>query len=274
MSRAILEAAGVTRRFPGARRGGLRRRGDPILAVEDVSLAVPEGACFGLVGESGSGKTTLARMFAGLLPPSAGEIRCAGERVRTDSRSARRALWRRLQYVHQNPQSALNPRRRVGGILAEPLRSLLGIARAEREQRVARALERVGLEADAAVRYPHAFSGGQAQRIALARALILEPAVVVLDEPTSALDVRVQAHLLELLTELRRELGTAYLFISHDLALVAGFCEEVAVLQRGRVVEAGPCDELFARPRTEYTRRLIDAIPVPGLRRGVPLPLD
>lgn len=226
-----------------------------------MSLSVARGACHGLVGESGSGKTTLARAVAGLLRFQAGEIRIGGQRLDTHSAQARRELWRRVQYVHQTPQGALNPRRRVGRILGAPLESLLGVRGGERDRRVARALESVGLEPAAAARYPHAFSGGQAQRIAVARALVVEPELVLLDEPTSSLDVRVQARLLALLDRLRRETGTAYLFISHDLAVVEAVCDTLTVLHDGRAVESGRADEVLRRPRADYTRELIASVP-------------
>lgn len=267
MSAPLLEAEHLVRRFAGSRRGWLGRRGPPTLAVDDVSLRVARGRCFGVVGESGSGKTTLARMLAGLLAPSAGTVRLDGEPLRTDSRAALRRVRRRLQYVHQNPHSALNPRLRVGRILEGPLAALLGLPAAERAPRVAEALARVGLEPDAAHRHPHAFSGGQAQRIAIARALIAGPDVLVLDEPTAGLDVRVQARVLALLARLRRELGTTCVLVSHDLAVVEGVCDEVAVMQAGRVVEQGAVDAVFGSPRHPYTRRLLAAVPVPGERR-------
>lgn len=255
----------VTRRFPGASRGILRGR-ESTTAVHDVSLGIEAGSAFGLVGESGSGKSTLARMIVGLLAPSEGRVRVDGETVRTDSVRARRALWRRVQFVHQNPRGALNPRLRVAQIVGAPLQSLHDMPADERTARVRRSLERVDLDPDAASRRPHAFSGGQAQRIAIARAIVGEPELLVLDEPTSALDVRVQAQVLGLLHRLREELGMTLLFISHDLPVVAALCSRVGVLEGGRLVEEGPRGRVFGSPRHAYTRRLLESVPRLGRR--------
>jgi peptide/nickel transport system ATP-binding protein len=250
-------------RFAARRRARFFRGGEPVSALEGVSLTLGTGEAYGLVGESGSGKTTLARCVAGLARPSAGRILVEGRPVETGSLASRRALWRRVQYVHQNPRSALNPRRRVGQILAGPLESLLGVSRAECGSRVRVALESVGLEPDAARRRPHAFSGGQAQRIAIARALVVEPALLVLDEPTSALDVRVQAELLALLRSIRERTGVSLLFISHDLPVVAAVADRVGVLRAGRIVEEGDRMQVLREPRSEYTRALIASVPDP-----------
>lgn len=260
MREAFVEVRSLVRRFPG-RASGLFGRGDDVLAVDRVSLRVERGVAFGLVGESGSGKSTLARMVAGLLLPSSGEVRVAGTPLRTGSLAERRALWRRVQYVHQSPRRALNPRLRVSEIIGGPLESLLGLRAAERDRRVRAALERVDLEPDAARRRPHAFSGGQAQRIAIARALAPEPDLLILDEPTSALDVRVQASVLSLLARLRAELETTLVFISHDLPVVAALCSRVGVLERGRLVEEGPRERVFSSPAHPYTRQLLESVP-------------
>jgi peptide/nickel transport system ATP-binding protein len=256
----------LTVRFPGPRHGILGRRGPPRIALEDVSLSIGRGESYGLVGESGSGKTTLARVACGLLAPEAGEVRVLGEPIRARRLAERRALWRRVQYVHQDPRSALNPRLPVGRIVGGPLDSLLGLSRAAREVRVTQALARVGLDPDAARRRPHAFSGGQAQRIAVARALVAEPALLVLDEPTSALDVRVQAELLTLLARLRHEVGVALLLISHDLPVVAALCARVGVLRDGRLVEEGPRTQVLSAPHHPYTRELLASVPALGRR--------
>jgi len=261
VSAPCLELRDVSVRFAPPRRLSWWRRGAPVRALEAVSLAIAPGCAYGLVGESGSGKTTLARCAAGLQAPSDGSVCVQGEPVKSEGLAARRALWRRVQYVHQNPRSALNPRLRVGHILAGPLGSLLDVRGEERDERVRRALERVGLEADAASRRPHAFSGGQAQRIAIARALVVEPALLVLDEPTSSLDVRVQAELLALLARLREETGVSLLFISHDLPVVAALCSRVGVLRAGRLVEEGPREQVLAAPRHPYTRELLESVP-------------
>lgn len=268
MSTPCLELDDVTVRYPGPRRGLLRRGGPPRVALAGVSLRVARGEAYGLVGESGSGKSTLARVACGLLAPAAGEARVLGEPVRSRRLAERRAVGRRVQYVHQSPRSALNPRLPVGRIVGGPLDSLLGLPRATRRARVREALARVGLDPDAASRRPHAFSGGQAQRIAVARALIVQPALLVLDEPTSALDVRVQAELLALLARLRDELGVALLFISHDLPVVAALCGRVGVLRDGRLVEEGPRRQVLAAPRHPYTRELLASVPPLGRQRA------
>ena len=267
---------------------GLRQefggRRHPFVAVDDVSFTIPAGTTHALVGESGSGKTTTGRAVAGFQRPSAGLIRVDGIDVtslasgRGAAGSARTRAYRRTaQLVYQNPFSSLDPRQRVGEILAEPLRNFgigggrgdAGAAGPSRAARVAQALERVALPADAAERLPAELSGGQRQRVAIARALILEPRLVVFDEAVSALDVTVQAQILRLLGELQRELGLTYLFISHDLAVVRQISDTVSVLHRGRQVEHGPVEQVFEQPRDAYTQRLIAAIPGARLRESL-----
>ncbi|MGW2296804.1 dipeptide ABC transporter ATP-binding protein [Streptomyces violaceorubidus] len=246
----VLEAVGVRRVFGRGARA--------FAAVDDVSLQVRRGEALGIVGESGSGKTTLGRMLVGLLDPSAGQVRREGVAVR--------GVRPDVQMVFQDPVSSLNPRRSVGESVADPLR-----ARGERDpavrERVLALLERVGLEPAHYDRYPHEFSGGQRQRIGIARALAADPRVLVCDEPVSALDVTTQAQVVELLDELRRELGLALVFIAHDLAVVRQVSDRLAVMRRGRVVEHGPADEIYESPREAYTRQLLAAVPVldPGL---------
>jgi len=263
-----LETEGLGRRF-GGERTLLGRRRRVVRALEGVSLRVPRGETLGLVGESGCGKTTLAKVVVGLLAPSAGRVALGGDPVDRLSRAERH---RRAQLVFQDPASSLNPRKRVGSILEAPLRALVGTSPAERHERVAEALAQVGLEPRHAERFPHEFSGGQAQRVAIARALITEPALVVLDEAVSALDVTVQARILELLARLQAETGVAYLFISHDLAVVDTLAHRVAVMYLGRVVEAGSARQVLGTPKHPYTRVLLSAVPVPG-RRARPIAL-
>jgi len=258
MSEPLLAVDGLEVRY-APRRWLARQQPEP--AVQDVSFTIGAGEAFGLVGESGSGKTTIARVLAGLLPPSRGAVRLAGAPIRPTGRDARRALWRRVQYVHQNPRAALNPRLRVGTILGGAVEALCGLHGAERDRRVAESLERVGIAPAAAGRRPHAFSGGQAQRIAIARAIAVEPSVLLLDEPTSSLDVRVQAGVLALLDALRRDLGTTLLLISHDLPVVAALCGRMAVLRRGRLVETGDCATLLRGGGEPYTRELVASVP-------------
>jgi peptide/nickel transport system ATP-binding protein len=236
--------------------------GRTLRAVDGVSFALEAGGVLGIVGESGCGKSTLARLLLGLLAPSGGEVRIEGARLDTLDRRARARL---IQPVFQDPVGSLNPRRRVGDIVALPL-AAQGVARVERRARVAEMLARVGLAEDMARRLPAELSGGQRQRVAIARALVARPRIVVCDEPTSALDVSVQAQILNLLAELRRDLGITLVFISHNLAVVEHIATEVAVMYLGRIVEHAATDALFADPRHPYTRALLASVlpPVPG----------
>jgi peptide/nickel transport system ATP-binding protein len=220
---------------------------------------VHAGRSFGIVGESGSGKSTLARLVMALIKPTAGEVRLAGRSLFALSASELKAARADFQMVFQDPYGSLDPRMRVARIVAEPLPR--GLPRAEKAARGAAALAAVGLDADAAGRYPHEFSGGQRQRIAIARALVTRPKLVVADEPVSALDVSIQAQVLNVMTDLQRDAGVTYLLISHDLAVVAHVCDEVAVMFQGRFVETGPADLLLTRPLHPYTRELVEAAP-------------
>ncbi|MBS7811579.1 ABC transporter ATP-binding protein [Roseococcus pinisoli] len=260
-----IEVRGLRRIFNV--RQGLFAPPRQVVAVDDVSFAVPAGSVLGVVGESGCGKSTLARMILGLLPPSAGDVLVDGQRL---SDMDRRARARLIQPVFQDPFSSLNPRRRVRDIVAMPLMAQGNISRTEMDRRVEEALSRVGLSVEQGSRFPSQLSGGQRQRVAIARALVLRPRIVVCDEPTSALDVSVQAQILNLLAELRRELGLTYLFISHNLAVVEHVASEVAVMYLGRIVETNESEALFADPRHPYTRALLASVltPEPGL--GVP----
>jgi peptide/nickel transport system ATP-binding protein len=232
-----------------------------IAAVQDVSFSVRRGSTHALVGESGSGKTTAVRLLLGLEQPDSGEIVIGDQSVRSHSRGQWRTLRRHLQLVYQNPFTSLDPTWRLERIVREPL-DRFGVGEAaERRDRVREALGSVGLPESMLSRRPTHLSGGQRQRVAIARALVLRPDVVVLDEPTSALDVTVQAGLIDLLFRLQAELGLTYLFVSHDLSLVRQLAETVSVLQHGRVVEEGPVQEIFSRPKHSYTEALIDAIP-------------
>jgi peptide/nickel transport system ATP-binding protein len=232
-----------------------------VVAVEDISFSVKRGSTHALVGESGSGKTTAARLLLGLEQPDGGEIMIGDESVRSHSRGQWRSLRRHLQLVYQNPFTSLDPTWRLERIVREPL-DRFGVGdKPERRDRVREALHSVGLPESMLSRRPTNLSGGQRQRVAIARALVLRPDVVVLDEPTSSLDVTVQADIIDLLFHLQRELGLTYLFVSHDLSLVRQLADTVSVLQRGRVVEDGPVQEIFSRPQHPYTRALLDAIP-------------
>jgi peptide/nickel transport system ATP-binding protein len=238
-----------------------------VVAVDDVSLSVPEGGVMGIVGESGCGKSTLARLILGLLPADSGDIVIDGQRLADLDRKARARL---IQPVFQDPFASLNPLARVRDIVAMPLRAQGTFAKADIAKTVEEMLSRVGLSKEMGGRLPAELSGGQRQRVAIARALVLRPRIVVCDEPTSALDVSVQAQILNLLAELRRDLGLTYLFISHNLAVVEHVASEVAVMYLGRLVEREPTETLFAKPEHPYTKALLASVltPEPGL--GVP----
>ncbi|WP_369143106.1 dipeptide ABC transporter ATP-binding protein [Streptomyces sp. R44] len=247
-----------------------RRRGHTHPAVKGVSLHVAHGETLGLVGESGSGKSTIARVLAGLRRPTGGEVRFEGRdisKAATDAR-LRRELSRDVQLVFQDPYASLNPRRTVEQILATPLRIHTDLDRARRKERAAELLEQVGLSASHLSRHPHEFSGGQRQRIGIARALAVRPRLIVADEPVSALDVSIQAQVLNLLMDLREELGLSLLFISHDLAVVRHFCDRIAVLKKGELVEVGPRDAVFEAPTAPYTKELLAAFPQNRLLTG------
>ncbi|MEU5629553.1 ATP-binding cassette domain-containing protein [Streptomyces tendae] len=262
--RPILELNGLRKEFGGRR---------PNVAVDGVSLDVQEGETLALVGESGCGKTTLTRLLLGLLEPTAGSVRFDGRDLSALTASELRGVRRRMQVVLQDPYSSMNPRMRITDIVAEPLvthdpEARGRRARARNRERVGELLEAVGLDAGIQDRYPHEFSGGQRQRVSIARALALHPGLLVLDEPTSALDVSVQATVLDLLADLQRRLGLTYVFVSHNLAVVAQVADRVAVMSRGRLVEVGEAAAVLRTPRHPYTRQLLDAVPVLDPRRG------
>ncbi|WP_163272133.1 ABC transporter ATP-binding protein [Chelativorans alearense] len=244
-------------------------RGPVVRAVEDVSFEVPRGRVVGLVGESGSGKTTIGRMVAQLIEPTSGSVRFDGvETARLSARQLRR-LHARVQYIFQDPFASLSPRMTIGEILTEGLEIQRLGTRAERAEKAVKALAAVDLPADAFSRYAHEFSGGQRQRIGIARALVLEPELIVADEPVSALDVSIQAQIINLLRDLQLRLGLTMLFIAHDLAVVEYVADTVIVLYLGRIVEIAPSRELYSNPRHPYTRALLSAVPSPDpARRG------
>ena len=232
-----------------------------VQALDDVSFTLHAGRSLGIVGESGSGKSTLARLVMALEAPTAGRVLLDGQDLNTLSPAELRRTRSKVQMVFQDPYGSLDPRRTVGQTVAEPLAVLHGASRSEQRTRAGEALEAVGLRAADLAKYPHEFSGGQRQRIAIARALITRPKLIVADEPVSALDVSVQAQVLNLMQDLQDEFGVTYLFISHDLSVVDLVCDEVVVLQSGRIVEQGPPQRLFQRPEHPYTQRLLAAVP-------------
>jgi oligopeptide/dipeptide ABC transporter ATP-binding protein len=261
----LLRVEGLKMHFP-VTRGLFGRVVGQVRAVDDVSFTIAPGETLGLVGESGSGKTTVGRAILRLLEPTAGRVRFDGRDMAEATPRELRELRRSLQVIFQDPYSSLNPRFRVIDIVGEPL-EVHGLAHgAQVEKRVAELLRRVGLSPAWMNRYPHEFSGGQRQRIGIARAIALGPKLVVCDEPVSALDVSIQAQVVNLLKELRRELGLAYLFIAHDLSVVRHLSQRVAVMYLGELVEIAPVSRLFATPAHPYTRALLAAIPVPDPR--------
>lgn len=262
MPEPMLEIEGVTKVFPPRR--GLFGASAAVTALQDVSLHVARGESFGLVGESGSGKTTLTRCILQLDAPTKGRIRFEGADLATLSPAAMRALRASIQIVFQDPFASLNPRMSVHDIVTEPMlihARTLGLDRRRRTERAAELLSLVGLGAQHLHRYPHEFSGGQRQRICIARALAPGPSLVLLDEPTSALDVSVQAQVLNLLIDLQRRLGLTYFFISHDLGVIDYVCDRVALILKGRIVEEGATQALFAAPQSDYAKGLIAAMP-------------
>jgi oligopeptide/dipeptide ABC transporter ATP-binding protein len=278
----LLKVDGL-QKYYSLRRGLVARGRNAIMAVDGVSFEIAPGETFGLVGESGCGKTTVGRSLLRLIEPTGGQLTFAGQDILACTRSELRALRLRMQIIFQDPYSSLNPRMNVGAIIGEALQ-VHGIARGEElKNRVSQLLDRVGLPADYHNRYPHEFSGGQRQRIGIARAIALEPDLIVCDEPVSALDVSIQAQVLNLLSELQRELGIAYLFISHDLNVVRHIADRVGVMYLGRLVEVAPTEALFENPQHPYTQALIAANPVPDpsahlehvpLKGEVPSPLS
>src|SRR3954447_10692097 len=259
---AVLEVRGLTKRFDITRGAVLRRKIGSVSAVDGVSFDIREGEALGLVGESGSGKTTTIMQVLSLESPAEGSIAVHGKDVGRLGRKQRKELRRDIQVVFQDPLSSLDPRLPVGDIIDEPLRAF-GVEEAQRRERVSELLQLVGLAPEHANRYPADFSGGQRQRIGIARALALEPKLLVLDEPVSALDVSIQAGVLNLLEELKVRLGLAYLFVAHDLSVVRHIADRVAVMYLGRLVEVGASDDVFDRPTHPYTQALLSAVPIP-----------
>ncbi len=268
MSGALLEVRDLRMHFP-VRGGILKRRVGSVYAVDGVSFDIPPGATLGLVGESGCGKTTVGRTILRLYKPTGGRVRFEGQEVFSLAKGALRRLRREMQMIFQDPFESLDARFTVGEILEEPF-EIHGIGTVqERRRRVAQLLERVGLSPGSLTRFPHEFSGGQRQRIGIARAIALDPRLVICDEPVSALDVSIQSQILNLLLDLQREMGLAYLFIAHDLAVVKLISDRIAVMYLGKIVEMAAAETLYRRPLHPYTHALIAAIPVPDPARRV-----
>lgn len=262
----LLEVDGLKMHFP-VRGGVMFRQIGAVRAVDGVSLTIGKGETLGLVGESGCGKSTLGKCLVRLLDPTAGRVRFKGHDITHMRQSALRPLRRDFQMVFQDPAESLDARMSVGELISEPLVIQKIGTREERRARVAELLDRVGMPKSAAAKFSFEFSGGQRQRIGIARALAVNPDLLVLDEPVSALDVSVQSQVLNLLMELQRDLGLSYLFIAHDLAVVKHVSDRVAVMYLGKIVETAGADEIYANPRHAYTKALIEAIPTPDPSR-------
>ncbi|MFG0326169.1 MAG: ABC transporter ATP-binding protein [Phycisphaerales bacterium JB037] len=257
----LLEVRDLHTHFP-VRTGVLQRVTDHVRAVDGVSFSLSPGETLGLVGESGCGKTTVGRTLLRLIPATSGSVLFEGSSVFDATGSQLRALRRQMQIIFQDPAGSLNPRMRIASIVAEPL-VIHGLAKSRDELRAKaeELLERCGMPRASADRYPHEFSGGQRQRIGIARALALNPRFIVCDEPTSALDVSIQAQIINLLTDLQRDLGLSYLFISHDMAVIQHVCTNIAVMYKGKIVERGTREQIIENPQHEYTKTLLSAVP-------------
>jgi oligopeptide/dipeptide ABC transporter ATP-binding protein len=258
----LLDVSNLTVHFP-AGKGLLSRKQEVVHAVDGVSFTLSEGETLGIVGESGCGKTTTGMAILRFVEPTEGEIRFGGENIFTVTGERRKALRRDIQIIFQDPYSSLNPRMTLNRTLSEPMRIHGIFTNAERRERVAYLLDKVGLTPEQAVRYPHEFSGGQRQRIGIARALALNPRLVVGDEPVSALDVSIQAQIINLLIDLQEEFRLSYILIAHDLAIVEHICDRICVMYLGRFVESANYRELYTDPKHPYTRALLSAVPVP-----------
>jgi oligopeptide/dipeptide ABC transporter ATP-binding protein len=269
MTEVLLEVRGLSKIFPITSGIIRRRQVGEIPAVDGVDLSIHKGETLALVGESGCGKSTTGRLLLGLLRPTSGKILYRGEDIASVSDEELRKLRSQFQMIFQDPFGSLNPRMKVLDLIAEPLK-ISGVAKAKRQERAMMLLKNVGLSVDHAQRYPHEFSGGQRQRIGIARALALDPQLIVADEPVSALDVSVQAQVINLLQDLQKDLGLTYLFISHDLGVVHHIADRIAVMYLGRIVEIASKRVLFDNPGHPYTQALLDAIPVsrPGQRHA------
>jgi oligopeptide transport system ATP-binding protein len=263
MSSPLVEVRNLVKHFPIMSGAFFARPSGAVHAVDDISLSIPYGQTVGLVGESGCGKSTAGRLLLRLLEPTSGSIWFDGQEITRATAGEMQRTRRNMQIVFQDPYSSLNPRRKVGEIVSRPLVIHGQASRREADRRAGDLLAMVGLEPDMRDRYPHEFSGGQRQRIGIARALALRPSFVVLDEPTSSLDVSVQAQILNLLNDLKRDLGLTFLFISHNLNVVAYFCDTTLVMYLGQIVESGPSEEIHAEPLHPYTRALMSAVLVP-----------
>jgi oligopeptide transport system ATP-binding protein len=264
----LLEVTDLVKHFPVKRGVLIDHEVDQVRAVDGVSFSIPRGQTLGLVGESGSGKSTACRAVLQLIKPTSGSVRFEGEEIAGLGRRQMRPLRRQMQMIFQDPYASLNPRKRIGQIVADPLRRQNIASGSDLRRRVTRLLERVGLAAEHYDRFPHEFSGGQRQRIGIARALALEPKLVIADEPVSALDVSIQAQIVNLLDDLQDELGLTYLFVAHDIGVVRHISDQIAVMNEGKIVEQGSADQVCERPTDPYTKKLLAAVPIPDPRES------
>jgi oligopeptide transport system ATP-binding protein len=264
----LIEVTDLVKHFPIKKGLLVDREVDQVRAVDGISFSVARGQTLGLVGESGSGKSTACRAMLQLLKPTSGSVRFEGREIAGLSRREMRPLRRQMQMIFQDPYASLNPRKRVGQIVGDPLK-LQGIASgSELREQVQELLVRVGLASEHYDRYPHEFSGGQRQRIGIARAIALKPKLIVADEPVSALDVSIQAQIVNLLDDLQDELGLTYVFVAHDIGVVRHISDRIAVMHDGRIVEEGTADQVCEHPRDDYTKKLLAAVPIPDPRES------
>jgi oligopeptide transport system ATP-binding protein len=265
---ALLEVSDLVKHFPVKRGILIDREVDQVKAVDGISFAIPAGQTLGLVGESGSGKSTACRAILQLIKPTAGSVRFEGREIAGLRRREMRPLRREMQMIFQDPYASLNPRKRIGQIVGDPLRRQKVASGSELRQRVQELLERVGLSPEHYNRFPHEFSGGQRQRIGIARALALRPKLVIADEPVSALDVSIQAQIINLLDDLQDDFGLTYLFVAHDIGVVRHISDRIAVMHDGKLVEQGTADQVCEHPKDPYTKKLLAAVPVPDPRES------
>jgi oligopeptide transport system ATP-binding protein len=264
----LLEVTDLVKHFPVKRGMLLEREVDQVRAVDGIDFKVEAGETLGLVGESGSGKSTACRAVLQLIKPTSGSVRFEGREIAGLGRRQMTPLRREMQMIFQDPYASLNPRKRVGQIVGDPLKRQGIASGSELRRQVQEMLERVGLSSEHFNRYPHEFSGGQRQRIGIARAIALKPKLVICDEPVSALDVSIQAQIVNLLDDLQDEFGLAYLFVAHDIGVVRHISDRIAVMNEGRIVEQGTADEVCERPKDEYTKKLLAAVPIPDPRES------
>jgi len=264
----LLEVTDLVKHFPVKHGVLVDRTVDHVRAVDGISFSLARGQTLGLVGESGSGKSTACRAILNLTRPTSGSVRFEGAEIAGLGRRQMRPYRREMQMIFQDPYASLNPRKRIGQIVGDPLKRQGAASGGELKKRVQELLDRVGLSAEHYHRYPHEFSGGQRQRIGIARALALQPKLVICDEPVSALDVSIQAQIINLLDDLQDEFGLTYLFVAHDIGVVRHISDRIAVMNQGKIVEEGSADQVCERPTDPYTRKLLAAVPVPDPRES------